>query len=97
MSRAYVVVAYRSITDRAALARYSELAGPVIRSAGGRFLVRGMPAKTLEAGLNERIVIVEFASVREAVAALESEGYASALAALGNSAERDIRIVESVD
>jgi uncharacterized protein (DUF1330 family) len=39
-------------------------------------------------------VIIEFDSVASAVAAHDSDGYKAALKALGNAAERDIRIVE---
>jgi uncharacterized protein (DUF1330 family) len=53
-----------------------------------------MPSKVYEAGLNQRTVIIEFDSVAGAVAAHDSDGYKAALKALGNAAERDIRIVE---
>jgi uncharacterized protein (DUF1330 family) len=53
-----------------------------------------LPAKTYEAGLEQRTVVIEFESVAAAVAAHDSAGYQAALAALGNGAERDIRILE---
>ena len=40
------------------LAAYAQLAGPAITAGGGKFLVRGTPAKTYEAGLNQRTVVV---------------------------------------
>jgi uncharacterized protein (DUF1330 family) len=40
--------------------------------------------------------VIEFDSVAQAIAAHVSPGYQAALAALGNGAERDIRIVEGV-
>jgi uncharacterized protein (DUF1330 family) len=49
-----------------------------------------------EAGLDERTVIIEFESVEQAVAAYQSEGYQKALRALGDGAERDLRIVEAI-
>ena len=79
-----------------ALGEYAKLAAPAIQAGGGRFVVRGMPSKTYEAGLNQRTVIIEFDSVERAVAAHDSDGYKAALKALGNAAERDIRIVEGV-
>ncbi len=42
------------------------------------------------------LVLIEFDSVQQAIAAYESPGYKAALAALGNGAERDIRIIEGV-
>jgi uncharacterized protein (DUF1330 family) len=96
MAKAYWVGCYRSISNPAALAEYGKLAGPAIMAAGGRFLARGGVAKTYEAGLDQRTVLIEFDSVAQAIAAHDSPGYQAALAVLGNAAERDIRIVEGV-
>ena len=96
MAKAYWVATYRSISNPDALAAYAKLAGPSIMASGGRFLARGMPSKTYEAGLNQRTVLIEFDSVAQAMAAHDSAGYKAALDALGNGAERDIRIIESV-
>jgi uncharacterized protein (DUF1330 family) len=94
MPKAYWVSLYRSIGNPDALAAYARLAGPAMHAAGGRFLVRGMPTQLYEAGLNQRVVVLEFDSVEKAIAAHDSEGYQAALKALGDAAERDIRIVE---
>ncbi len=96
MSKAYWISAYRAITDPDAMAAYGKLAGPAIQAAGGRFLARGMPAKVYEAGLEQRAVLIEFDSIEMAIAAHDSPGYQAALKALGNGAERDIRIVEAL-
>jgi uncharacterized protein (DUF1330 family) len=53
MAKAYWVVCYRAIKNPDKLAAYAKLAGPAIQAAGGRFLVRGTPAKTYEGGLNQ--------------------------------------------
>src|SRR5271170_6185405 len=97
MAKAYWVAIYRSISDPAALAGYAKLAGPAITAAGGRFLARGTAVKAYEAGLLQRLVIIEFDSVEKATAAHDSEGYQAALKALGNGADRDMRIVEGVE
>jgi uncharacterized protein (DUF1330 family) len=94
MAKAYWITCYRSISNPDAMAAYAKLAGPAIQQAGGRFLVRGSPAKTYEAGQNQRTVVTEWDSVAAAVAAHDSPGYQAALKALGNGAERDVRIVE---
>jgi len=96
MAKAYWISCYRSISNPDALQAYAKLAGPAIQSAGGRFVVRGMPAKTYESGVNQRTVVVEFDSLDKAVAAHESDGYKAALKLLGNAVERDFRIVEGV-
>jgi uncharacterized protein (DUF1330 family) len=94
MAKAYWVATYRSIKNPDALAAYAKIAGPAIQAAGGRFLARGTPAKTYEAGLNQRVVVIEFDSVAKAVAAHDGADYQAALKALGDGADRDIRIVE---
>jgi uncharacterized protein (DUF1330 family) len=95
MAKAYWITCYRSIKDTNALAAYAKLAGPAIQAAGGKFLVRGTPAKTYEAGMSQRTVVTEWASVAAAIAGHDSPGYKEALRALGDAAERDIRIVEA--
>ena len=96
MAKAYWIVAYRSISDPAALASYAKVSLPAITAGGGKILARGTPAKTFENGLNERIVIVEFDSISAAIATYESDAYKEALRVLGNAADRDLRIVEGV-
>ena len=96
MGKAYWITFYRSIKNPDALAAYAKLAGPAIHAAGGRFLVRGSPSKTYEAGLNQRTVMTEFDSLAQAIAAHDSPGYQEAMRALGDAAERDVRIVEGM-
>jgi uncharacterized protein (DUF1330 family) len=96
MAKAYWVATYRSISKPDALAAYAKLAGPAIMAAGGRFLARGNAVKSYEAGVTQRVVVIEFDSVDKAVAAHDSEGYQAALKALADGAVRDIRIVEGV-
>lgn len=96
MAKAYWVVCYHSIKNPDALAAYAKLAGPAIQAAGGRFLVRGTPAKTYEGGMNQRTVVTEFESLERAIAAHDTPGYKEALRVLGNAVERDFRIIEGV-
>ena len=97
MAKAYWVVQYRSVKNPDALAAYAKLAAPAIQAAGGRFLVRApTPAKTYEKGMNQRTIVTEFDSLAMALAAHDTPGYQAALRALGDGAERDIRIVEGV-
>lgn len=96
MAKAYWVAAYRSIRDPEAFAAYARLAGPALEAAGGRFLARGLPARVYEGGLHERVVLLEFDSLPQAIAAHDSPEYQQALRALGNGADRDMRIVEGM-
>jgi uncharacterized protein (DUF1330 family) len=97
MAKAYWITTYRSVNDPDALAAYAKLALPALTAAGGRVLVRGMPAHVYELGLQQRVVVFEFASAEQAVAAHDSPAYREALRALGNGAERDLRIVPGVE
>lgn len=95
MKKGYWVVAYRSISDESAVAAYAALAGPAIKSLGGRALTGAASrVKAFEAGLLRRTIVVEFDSYETALAVRESEAYQKALEALGSGAERDFRIVE---
>jgi uncharacterized protein (DUF1330 family) len=96
MAKAYWVVTYRSIKNPDALAAYAKLASPAVQAAGGRFLARGNPAKTYEGGINQRVVVIEFDSLAQALSVHDSAEYQAAMKALGDSVERDIRVVEGV-
>ncbi|MDM0035638.1 DUF1330 domain-containing protein [Variovorax sp. J22P271] len=96
MPKAYWISAYRAVKDADKLAAYAKLAGPAITAGGGRFLARGLPAKVYEAGLAQRTVLIEFDSIEQATATHDSPDYQAALAALGDGAERDLRVVEGV-
>jgi uncharacterized protein (DUF1330 family) len=96
MAKAYWITCYRSISNPAAMAEYAKLAGPAIQSGGGRFLARGVAAKTYEAGIAQRTIIIEFDSVQQAISTFEGEAYQKALRLIEGAAERDIRIVEGV-
>jgi uncharacterized protein (DUF1330 family) len=96
MAKAYWIAFYQAVKNPDALAAYAKLAGPAIQAAGGRFIVRGNPAKTYEKGLQQRVVVIEFDSVDKATAAHDSSGYQEALKVLGDAVVRDLRIVEGV-
>lgn len=97
MPKTYWITTYRTISDPDAMAAYAKLAAPALIAGGARLLVRGMPAHVFELGMNQRVVVWEFDSVSQAMAAHGSAAYQEALRALGNGAERDLRIVEGVD
>jgi uncharacterized protein (DUF1330 family) len=96
MAKAYWIACYRNISDPAKLTAYAQLAGPAIESGGGRFLARATAAQAYEDGKTERTVIIEFASVEQAIATHDSAAYQAALAALAGGAVRDLRIVPGV-
>ena len=93
---AYWISTYLEVRDADKLAAYAELTGPALIDAGGRFLARGMPGATWEAGREMRSVVIEFESVEAAVAAHDSAAYQEALVALGDGAVRDLRVIPGV-
>ena len=96
MAKGYWVSCYHKILDPGKLSAYAKLAGPAIEAAGGRFLARTIAAKSYEAGLLERVVIIEFDSLEKAVAAHDTPAYQKALALLEGGVMRDLRVVEGV-
>lgn len=97
MAKGYWVVCYRNIRDQDAFQRYAKLAPAAVQAQGGRFLVRGTAAQVYEAGIQQRVVVIEFDSLAQALAAHETPAYQAALKELANNAvERDLRIVEGL-
>lgn len=94
---AYWISSYLEITDQAKVTAYAELAGPALVAAGGTFLARSNPEAVFEAGRTQRTVLIEFPTVQAAQAAHASEAYQEALAALGDGAVRDLRIVPGIE
>lgn len=93
MAKGYWIITFRAVHDPAKLAAYVEIAAPVLAAAGAKFIVRGLPAKVYEAGVQERTVVIEFESVEKAIAVYESAEYQRSVQALGNGAEREVRVV----
>ena len=96
MAKAYWISFYREIRDPAKMAAYAKLAVPAIEAGGGRFLARAVADKAYEAGKLERVTLIEFNSLDEAIATHESPEYQSALAALDGGVLRDLRIVTGI-
>jgi uncharacterized protein (DUF1330 family) len=97
MAKAYWIAFYRSIKDPEKFAAYAKVAPAAVQAGGGRFIARGGVAQTYESGMKERVVVIEFDSVQQATAAHDSPAYQAALKALGDGADRDIRIVEGIE
>ena len=93
MTKAYWIACYRRIDDPEKLAAYAKLAVPAIEAGGGKVLARGLPAIAYEDGQRERTVLIEFASVEQAVAVHDSPEYQAALSILKGAVVRDLRIV----
>ena len=96
MSKGYWLAIYRNIHDADRLAAYAKKASVAIAEGGGTFLSRGMPVKMLEGSEATRTVLIGFESPEAAIATYDSDSYRDALATLGDAAEREIRILDSI-
>jgi uncharacterized protein (DUF1330 family) len=95
--KAYWVSCYRSIKNPDGVAAYAKLAGPALRAKGGKYLALGVANEVYEAGMKQRMVIIEFPSLQAAIEAHDSPEYQAALKVFNNAAERDFRIIEAAE
>lgn len=96
MAKAYWIAFYKSVKNPEQFAAYAKVAPAAIQASGGKFVVRGAPAKVYELGINQRVVMIEFDSLEKALAAHDTPAYQEALRILGDGVERDLRIVEAI-
>jgi len=96
MAKGYWIAFYRSVSDQEALSKYGKIGRPIIESHGGKILSRGNAIKAYEAGIIQRVVVIEFENVEKAIAAYESADYQEAMKILDGFVERDLRIVEGI-
>lgn len=97
MPKAYWITVYRAVTDPDKLAAYAKLAAPATKPFGAHYLARGTAQMAYEHGQKERVVITEFPSLEQAIAAHDSPGYQEAVRALGDGAIRDVRMIEALE
>ncbi len=96
MKKGYWIIAWKSISDPAAVERYIAPGTGAIAAHGGRILAAGVPAGAYEQGLPSRLVLVEFDTLQSAVSAYERADYQASLIHLAGAAERDVRIIEGL-
>lgn len=93
---AYVIVEI-DITDPATYEEYRQSAGPTVRAYGGKYLVRGGAAETLEGDWQpKRIVVLEFEHVERARAWWSCEEYREPKKLRQKSAVTKMILVEGV-
>lgn len=95
--KAYIIVDV-NITDPARYEDYKKLTPGSLVPFGGRFIVRGGEAETLEGSWKPgRVVVVEFPSLEKAKAWWSSDGYAPAKALRQSASVTQMILVEAVD
>lgn len=93
---AYAIVRVE-VTDPEKYEEYKALTPAAVAAFGGRFLVRGGEAETLEGPVEtRRIVVVEFADLDQARACFASPEYAEAKSKRIGAAEMEMLIVDGV-
>jgi len=93
---AYIIVDVE-ITDPVQYAAYIRVVPPTIAKYGGRFLVRGGKAETLEGSwIPKRVVVVEFPTVEQAREWWASEEYRDPKALRQSASVTDMILVEGV-
>jgi len=83
------------VRDPVAYERYKQLAGATVTAYGGRYLVRGGVAETLEGSWRpSRLVVLEFPSATQARAWWTSPEYEPAKAIRQSCADTEMLLVE---
>ena len=67
MAKGYWVSVYPAVSDPEGLTTYDKLARPAVQAGGGRVLSRGARVVAHEAGITQRVVLIEFDSFQQAV------------------------------
>jgi uncharacterized protein (DUF1330 family) len=94
--KGYWIATFRAVKDRDRFANYVQRAVPIVERGGGRFVVKNLPTKVYESGIDELTVVIEFESTAAAIALYESAAYQDALGILADAVEREVRIVEEL-
>ncbi|MBK6006857.1 DUF1330 domain-containing protein [Ramlibacter ginsenosidimutans] len=83
------------VTDPQLFEEYKKLSPPTVLQYGGKFLARGGRAETLEGGWSpSRLVVLEFPSVQQAQAWIDSPEYAPARRLRQLSSNSNMIVVE---
>jgi uncharacterized protein (DUF1330 family) len=93
---AYVIADIR-VNDPVQYEEYKRLAAPTVAAHGGRYVVRGGAAETLEGDwVPERVVVLEFPSAEQAKQWWSADTYEAAKVIRRASAESRLILVEGV-
>ena len=92
--KGYWIALYKTIHDAKNLKDYSVKVTPVIKSYGGKPLVRGGDYQCLEGENFLRTVIWEFPSYEAAMECHDSKEYQEGWALANDTTERNLQIIE---
>ena len=92
--KGYWIALYRKIDSAENLKNYSAVVTPIIKSFGGRPLVRGGEYQCLEGENFSRTVIWEFPSYEDAIKCHKSKEYQEGWALAKNTTDRNLQIIQ---
>ena len=92
--KGYWIALYKKIDNADNLKKYGNIVTPIIKSFGGRPLVRGGKFITLEGEDYPRTVIWEFPNIEQAMECHDSKEYQDGWALAKGSTERNLQIIE---
>ena len=92
--KGYWVALYKKINSIENLKNYSMKVTPIIKSFGGKPLVRGGEYQCLEGENFSRTVIWEFPSYKQAMKCHDSKEYQDGWAIAKDTTERNLQIIE---
>lgn len=93
---AYLIVRVQT-TNHEQYAEYIKLTPALVEKYGGKFLVRGAEAATLEGETEtRRLVVIEFPSAEQAQTYYHSDDYQAAKAIRKDAADAQFIVVDSV-
>ncbi len=94
MNKAYWISLYTKVDNQENLKKYAETVTPIIKSYGGRALVRGGKSLTYDGDNFVRTVIWEFPNYEKATECHNSKEYQTGWAIAKDTTTRHMQIVE---
>ena len=95
MKKGYWISLYFKVDSQENLKKYAETVTPIIKSFGGKPLVRGGKHETHDGDNFVRTVIWEFPSYEKAMECHDSKEYQEGWALAKDTTERNLQIVEA--
>ena len=96
MKKGYWISLYFKIDNQENLKKYAEIVTPIIKSFGGKPLVRGGKHETYDGDNFVRTVIWEFPSYEKALECHNSKEYQAGWSLAKNTTKRHMQIVEGL-
>tara|TARA_B100001173_G_C15695471_1_gene423781 strand:- start:56 stop:355 length:300 start_codon:yes stop_codon:yes gene_type:complete len=94
MKKGYWISLYSKVNNQENLKKYSEVVTPIIKSFGGKPLVRGGKYEVFDGDNFIRSVIWEFPSYKKAIECHNSKEYLAGWSLAKDTTERHMQVIE---